>query len=61
MEVAMAEKQPTEIDSNTLILAAEEATGGKKRTVEVEVRLNNQLFADIDSNILLEAIEISLG
>ena len=61
MEVAMARKRSAEVDSDTLIEAAEEAMGGKKRTVEVRVKDSSSLFQDADSDILLEAMEISLG
>ena len=61
MEVAMVEKQPVEMDSYTLIAAAEEVTGSKKMVVEVETRTNTQMFADVDSDIFLEAVEIMLS
>ena len=61
MEAAMARKRSAEVDSDTLIEAAEEVVGSKKRMVEVKVRDSSLLFADADSDILLEAVEISHG
>ena len=61
MEVAMTKKSSAEVDKDTLLAAAEEAVGSKKRMVEVQVRSSSPLFADADSDILLEAVEISLS
>ena len=60
MEVTMARKRSAEVDSDTLIEAAEEVTGNKKRMVEVKVRDSSPPFPDADSDILLKAVEISL-
>ena len=47
-------------ESPTLLAPAEEVTSNKKRVVEVKVRSSSPLFAGADSDILLEAVEISL-
>ena len=50
MEVAVDKKQPTDVDSDTLLAAAEEVTSSRTKAVEVEVRANSQLFAAIYAN-----------
>ena len=49
MQVTMARKRSAEVDSDTLIEAAEDVVGNKKRMVEAEVRDSNPLLtADAD-------------
>ena len=61
MDVTMTKKRSAEVISDTLLAATEEVTNNKKRVVEVGVRSSSPLFAGADSDILLEAVEISLG
>ena len=61
MDLTMTKKRSAEVDSDTLLAAAEEVSRSKKRVVEVEVRSSSPLFVDADSDIILEAVEISLG
>ena len=55
MDMTMTKKRSAEVDSDTLLAPAEEVTSNKKRVVEVKVRASSPLFADADSDILLEA------
>ena len=55
IDMTMTKKRSAEVDPDILLATAKEVTSNKKRVVEVKVRASSPLFADADSDILLEA------